>query len=425
MSNGSMSMTHTKLGDVADVKISGVDKKTQPGEDTVRLCNYTDIYYNWAITKEMYGGLMVASAKASEINDYSVGKGMVVITKDSETREDIGHSAYVADDFCDVVLGYHCAFVKPHKGELDGSFLNGLLRSSYAAKYFANNAGGSGQRYYLNEDAIKGLPLFLPSFKEQCLIGKFLSSIDRKIALNRKKIEKLEALAKTIYDYWFVQFDFPDANGRPYKSSGGKMVYNPILKREIPAGWEVGNLYRIAEYENGLACQKFRPREGEAQLPVVKIREMHEGLSADSEFVSVNIPEKHKLHDGDLLFSWSASLEVMLWCGGDAGLNQHIFKVIPKDGFSTGYVLLQLSQSVVNFIKIAEARKTTMGHITSDHIEHSCVALPDTSVRKMFAAATDCIFARVIRLRQETRQLISRRDFLLPLLMNGQVEVGE
>ena len=110
MSDGSMSMTHTKLGDVADVKISGVDKKTQPGEDTVRLCNYTDIYYNWAITKEMYGGLMVASAKASEINDYSVGKGMVVITaveghsKDNllqgNSGIDVQGYGFVATAFC-------------------------------------------------------------------------------------------------------------------------------------------------------------------------------------------------------------------------------------------------------------------------------------------------------------------------------------
>ena len=101
-------------------------------------------------------------------------------------------------------------------------------------------------------------------------------------------------MAKTLYDYWFVQFDFPNAKGKPYKSSGGKMVWNEALKREIPLGWEVGSLLDIADYMNGLACQKFRPT-GNEFLRVIKIKEMHEGFSENTELVSQIFLKKQSL----------------------------------------------------------------------------------------------------------------------------------
>lgn len=202
------------------------------------------------------------------------------------------------------------------------------------------------------------------------------------------------------------------------------MVWNELLKREVPEGWSNGNLYDIAIFENGLACQRFRPKQGENALPVIKIREMHEGINEDTEVVSVNIPQKHRIKDGDLLFSWSASLEAIIWCGGEGGLNQHIFKVTPKDGYSIEYVFQQLSAYIVNFVKMAEARKTTMGHITSDHLVQSRVIIPDNSVLKHFSDVISPIFWQRVALRQEIRILVTQRDMLLPLLMNGQVEVA-
>ena len=255
-------------------------------------------------------------------------------------------------------------------------------------------------------------------------IGDLFSKIDRKIALNRRINTKLETIAKRLYDYWFVQFDFPDANGNPYKSSRGKMVWNDALKREIPEGWEVGNLYQIADYVNGLACQNYRPKANENFLPVIKIREMHDGITSDTERVSATIPEKYKIFDGDILFSWSATLDVMIWSGGEGGLNQHIFKVIPKKYFTKEYVYRQLSTYVINFQQMAEARKTTMGHITSDHINQSRIVLPPKDIITAFNAKTLSIFNYQLSIEKETARLTALRDKLLPLLMNGQVEVA-
>ena len=254
-------------------------------------------------------------------------------------------------------------------------------------------------------------------------IVKFLSSLDDKIALNNRINAKLEQMAKRLYDYWFVQFDFPNADDKPYKSTGGKMVWNETLKREIPDGWEVGNLYDIAEYVNGLACQNYRPKESEKSLPVIKIREMNEGITADTEKVSASIPGKYRIYAGDILFSWSASLEIKIWTGETGGLNQHIFKVIPKGYFSKGYVYQQLSAYLVNFQKMAESRKTTMGHITSDHIKQSRILIPPKEIISAFTKKTLSIFNYQLSIEKETQKLTALRDRLLPLLMNGQVVV--
>lgn len=281
--------------------------------------------------------------------------------------------------------------------------------------------GSSGQGEF---DRIRlfGTKIKLPTNNSK-LIVKLLSSIDKKIELNNKIISELEQMAKELYDYWFVQFDFPDANGKPYRSSGGKMVYNPTLKRKIPEGWEIKTLLDIATYTNGVACQNKRPIKDEEKLRVIKIKEMHNGFTEDTEYVSSNIPEKVKVYNGDVLFSWSASLEVMLWGLGAGGLNQHIFKVT-SDTYPREYYYHQLLDYVEHFKKIAEARKTTMGHITQDHLEQSKIVVPQTDeIILNFQQITKLNFDKIIAAQEENIELATLRDFLLPMLMNGQVTV--
>ena len=228
-------MRKYKLSEVAKIEISGVDKKTIDGEIPVKLCNFVDVYRHWAITSRMIDRFMDATAKPNEIARFTIKQGQVAITKDSETRFDIGISTYIADDFDGVVLGYHNALITPNPELLDGKYLNALLQSNYAKTYFAYNASGSGQRYALSVDALNDFPIYLPDIEKQKRIGNIFSKLDRKIELNRQINDNLEAMAKQLYDYWFVQFDFPNEEGKPYKSSGGKMVWNDKLKRRPTA----------------------------------------------------------------------------------------------------------------------------------------------------------------------------------------------
>ena len=175
-----------KLGEIATVEISGVDKKTKDGEEGIRLCNFVDVYYNWAITTAQHDCFMLATARPNEISRFQLKRGQVAITKDSETRYDIGIPTYIADDFDDVILGYHCALITPRKDVLDGKYLNALLNTDYAKNYFANNASGSGQRYALSVETLNSFPIPVISLQEQKRIGEIFSTIDKKIQLNRQ-----------------------------------------------------------------------------------------------------------------------------------------------------------------------------------------------------------------------------------------------
>ena len=312
-------------------------------------------------------------------------------------------------------------FVKDFKGN-DPKYLYYFLKNLHLDELFGKSSSVIPS---LDRKVVHNMVApFHKDLPTQHKIASILSTIDRKIALNRSINRNLEALAKQLYDYWFVQFDFPNEEGKPYKSSGGKMVWNEDLKREIPEGWKCGNLFEIANFTNGLACQKFRPKASETPLPVIKIREMRDGFTADTEEVTPNIPDSVKVFNGDILFSWSASLEVVLWAFGEGGLNQHIFKVTSANGFPKSFYYYQLLDYIDVFKKMAEARKTTMGHITQDHLQQSTIAIPDSKdIADKFEERVSPIFEQIVKLQEEISNLTKQRDELLPLLMNGQVSL--
>ena len=311
------------------------------------------------------------------------------------------------------------------ENKVDFAYCFYLLASPAITDYLCGqNANTSGSHKRIDPTNFFNIGIKLPPLAQQYEIGKLLSSLDTKIKLNRQINQNLEAMAKQLYDYWFVQFDFPNEEGKPYKSSGGEMLWNDKLKRNIPVGWHCGNLFEIAVFTNGLACQKFRPKDDEMPLPVIKIREMHDGISVDTEEVTSNIPESVKVYNGDVLFSWSASLEVMLWAYGLGGLNQHIFKVTSANDFPKSFYYFQLLDYVNVFKKMAEARKTTMGHITQDHLQQSTIAIPDNKdIADKFEELISPIFKQIVKLQEEISNLIKQRDELLPLLMNGQITI--
>ena len=299
--------------------------------------------------------------------------------------------------------------------------LNSYLYYFYQTNPWFTTSGSTIKRIY--NDDLRNIRITYPeSLQEQGKIAAVLSALDAKIELNRRINAELESMAKTIYDYWFVQFDFPNELGQPYKSSGGEMVWNAQLKRKIPAGWEVGSLLDVADYFNGLPCQKYRPT-GEEYLRVIKIREMRDGFTDSSEFVSPDIPEQAIIENGDVLFSWSASLEVMLWSGGKGALNQHIFKVT-SDEYPKSFFYYQLVNYLQHFKMMAENRKTTMGHITQEHLKQSRIVIPPKDLTEELEKIIAPIFKKKMNNEIENQTLAELRDWLLPMLMNGQVTVN-
>ncbi|HEM6340278.1 TPA: restriction endonuclease subunit S [Streptococcus suis] len=309
-------------------------------------------------------------------------------------------------------------FVKDFKGN-DRKYIYYLLKHLKLNDFKTGSGVPTMNRNHLH-------PLKVNAFIDknyQVKLSSILSILDQKIALNNQINEELEAMAKTLYDYWFVQFDFPDENGKPYKSSGGKMVYNDQLKREIPEGWRVDSLWNIATFYNGLAMQKFRPAsETDESLPVIKIREMFSGFSKDTEKASTTIPKEAIIEAGDILFSWSATLEVILWGGEKGALNQHIFKVT-SEKYPKSFIYNELRSYLKVFKTIAELRKTTMGHITQDHLKQAMIIVPPNNLIDEIHNRISLILKQQLDLKQQNQELSQLRDWLLPMLMNGQVKV--
>ncbi len=241
-----------------------------------------------------------------------------------------------------------------------------------------------------------------------------LSSLDRKIELNNKINADLEEMAQAIFKNWFVDFE-------PFKD--GKFVDSELGM--IPEGWKVGTLTEIAYYMNGLAMQKYPPENNEDSLPVLKIKELGQGFcGTDSDRCSCNIKDECKIHNGDVIFSWSGTLLVDVWCGGDCGLNQHLFKVTSKD-YPKWFYYYWTKHHLQEFIHIAKDKAVTMGHIKRGHLEEAMVAIPDNDSMKKAHELFEPILSKMISLRLENSRLSLLRDTLLPRLMSGEIEIPE
>jgi len=399
-----MELKKYKLGDIAKIEISGVDKKSVDGETPVRLCNFVDVYRNWAIIQKLSENFMIASAKETEIAKCSIHKGQVAITKDSETRDDIGIPAYIADDFDNVLLGYHCALITPNDDVLDGKYLNAFMHTRYIQKYFENNASGSGQRYTLSNETIFQIPILLPSLEVQKAIGNLLSNIDRKIELNRQINDNLEKMAKQLYDYWFVQFDFPNENGRPYKSSGGAMVWNEKLKREIPKEWDNCTLEYYLIIKNG----RDHKHLGNGIYPVYgsggEIRKVDSFIYSGE---SILMPRKGSLNNIMYVNDAFWSVDTMFYSE-------------MKQPHCAKYVFYSIKD--IDFTRWDSG--TGVPSMTSSTLYSILLVKPDADSLAKFDEIITPLFLMIKKNEMQIVELTKQRDDLLPLLMNGQASVN-
>ena len=197
------------------------------------------------------------------------------------------------------------------------------------------------------------------------------------------------------------------------------------LLDEADDSWTVVSLLDIAEYKNGLAMQKFRPANGDKGLPVLKIRELGQGACGnDTERCDSHIDESVKVHDGDLIFSWSGTLLLGFWAGGDAGLNQHLFKVTSEQ-YPSWLYYAWTKYHLARFIALAKDRATTMGHIKRSALAESEVLLPSASILAQQTATMQPIVEQIVRNMIENHKLAELRDTLLPKLMSGEIDVSK
>ena len=288
----------------------------------------------------------------------------------------------------------------------DPYFVYYLVTSDTVRNPAIKSMVGSSGRQRVQTDVVANLSINLPPLETQQKIASLLSSLDDKIELNNRINDNLEQQAQAIFKSWFVDFE----------QFGG----------EMPETWRIGKLSEIADYLNGLAMQKFRPIENEIGLPVLKIKELRQGsCDENSELCSpTSIKKEFIIHDGDVIFSWSGSLLVDIWCGGKCGLNQHLFKVTSKQ-YDKWFYYLWTKHHLDRFIFLAADKATTMGHIKREELDKAEVVIPSEIDMKRISSVMQPIIDMIINNKIENIRLSKTRDELLPKLMNGDLSVDE
>ncbi|SHE27177.1 restriction endonuclease subunit S [Thermomonas hydrothermalis] len=290
----------------------------------------------------------------------------------------------------------------------------------------------------LSGSALKQIRLRLPSaLHEQRAIAHILGTLDDKIELNRRMSETLEAMARALFKAWFVDFEPVRAKMEGRWRRGESLLglpahlYDLFPDRlvdselgEVPEGWEMRSLDSIANYLNGLALQKYPPESETEFLPVIKIAQLRAGHTNGADKASTQIKPEYVVVDGDVLFSWSGSLEVAVWNGGRGALNQHLFKVT-SDEVPKWFYFFATRQHLPVFRAIAAGKATTMGHIQRKHLTEARIAVAPQKSMQEFDVIIAPLFDQFVSSAQQSRTLATLRDTLLPKLISGELRVKD
>ncbi|KZM38787.1 hypothetical protein OA92_08760 [Marinomonas sp. SBI22] len=367
----------------------------------------------------------------------------------------LGKSGIVEEKHVPANTNQALALIRPKQDIVEPLYLLYFLQQKEVV-YFVNNATSQSAQPNINLQQIGNLEIRLPEIEVQKSIVKMLSSLDRKIELNRQTNQTLEEMTQAIFKSWFVDFE-PTRAKMTAKETGqdpelaamatisGKPLteldqlppekYQELKTTaalfpdslvdselgEIPEGWEVKALDKIAHYQNGLALQKFRPEDENDFLPVLKIAQLKKGFADGEEKASPNIKPECIVDNGDVVFSWSGSLVVDVWCGGKVALNQHLFKVTSSD-YPKWFYCYWTKRHLGVFQQVAADKAVTMGHIKRSHLSEAECVVPNIELSN-FRMIGDFI-EKQIEQRLENTSLENIRNSLLPKLLSGEVSIS-
>jgi len=333
----------------------------------------------------------------------------------------LGEVYYITEDYWPLNTSL---YVRDFKGN-DPQFISYFLRSLDVSAY-SDKAAVPG----LNRNDLHTAEVRLPPVAEQNAIAQILGTLDEKIELNRRVSETMEAMARALFKSYFVDFDPVRAKAEGRELGMPRPIADLFPDRledsvqgDIPAGWTIRGLDEIARFLNGLALQKYPPTEGRS-LPVIKIAQLRAGNATRADAASADLPPDYIVEDGDVLFSWSGSLECVVWAGGRGALNQHLFKVTSTE-FPNWFYYFWIHQHLEGFRHVAAGKATTMGHIQRHHLSDAKIVLPPaellTAIDGLMASLVEGTWRRGV----QSRTLADVRDALLPKLISGELRVPQ
>lgn len=305
-----------------------------------------------------------------------------------------------------VCLGQRTVLIRPNKKYVNPAFLTYFLLAPKQQYNLLSTANGATVAH-VNMPTIRNLKLELPNIQIQNCIATILSRYDSLIENYQKQIKLLEEAAQRLYKEWFVELRFPGHE-------------NTKIVDGVPEGWEKKTVSQLGDYLNGFA---FKPSDWQATgKPIIKIKEMGNGVGNDTPRNNgERVPAKYKVKSGDLLFSWSATLMVVVWSGEEGWLNQHLFKVTPSEGIGREFLLQSISNTIEEFQNLTTG--STMKHIQRNKLDQVFVNVPSDEIMKLYSNTAEKTREEILNLSSQIRLLTEARDRLLPKLMSGEIAV--
>ncbi len=370
----------------------------------------------------------ISEKDAQRLSQHITQTGDILYSR----RGDVTQKAYIDKEQAGYFCGTGCLLVRSGT-EIDSKFLLYHLSTPKNKDWIVSQAVGATMPN-LNTKILSDVPLFLPEKSEQRKIATFLSSLDTKIDCNNRINAELEAMAKTLYDYWFVQFDFPNKDGKPYKSSGGAMQYNEELKRDIPEGWEVKKLGYIATQTRGVTYNKAVvsncPKND--YLPILRANNLNNGrFNFDSlVYVPKNFVSHNQLiRKDDVIITMSSGSKehigkfVIAGEKMQAGYGAFCAKISFKDEYFYIGTMALKSVNFKNYIKNM-CLGTNINNLTTKHIDNFEIIVPSKDINEKIVNFLAPLYSKISKNKIENQELAKLRDWLLPMLMNGQVSVS-
>lgn len=416
-----------KLIDIIEVFIAGewgeetYSKETPCAVTCVRGADIIPISeYDFSAIPVRYINQQAYAKKCLQVGDIIIEKS------GGSPTQSTGRVSLVSQELLEhagaVICSNFCTAFRVKKG-WNPLYVYYYLQFIYNLGAFFNFEGKtSGIKNLQLDAAFAAIPIEDISESIQNNIVAILQGLERKNAINRQINQNLEAMAKQLYDYWFVQFDFPNEEGKPYKSSGGAMVWNEKLKREIPQGWNILPLFDAISVQYGFPFATEQFTDEITNIPIVRIRDILEGTTSAYSFE--NTDEKYCLNEGDVLVGMDGNFHMNFWHNNIAYLNQRCVRMRPYRDSSISSI--QIYYNIQPYIKAKEqnAKGSTVGHLSDKDLKGLYLIKPAISLsfnpRKVF----DELLELIIENKQQILSLTKQRDELLPLLMNGQVSVN-
>lgn len=389
---------------------SGISSKPEQAGHGTPFLSFSTVFNNY-ILPDVLPDLMDASEK--EQQTYSIKAGDIFLTRTSETLDELGMSSVATQDYPKATFSGFLKRLRPIKeGVTYPKFMAFYLRSKLFRKAMNNNAVMT-LRASLNEQIFSYLELFLPPYEIQKSIGDFLYATLEKEKINNRINQELEAMAKLIYDYWFVQFDFPNANGKPYKTTGCKMVYNTDLKKEIPEGWEVKKIGEVSMIKAGGDKPKlysFNKTEI-CSIPIYSNGTSEEGL--------YGYTNEAKINEQSVTISARGTIGYSILRNKPFTPIIRLIVVTPHDLGSAKYFSEYIK--TIDFEKSGSVQQ----QLTVPQVSRLNILYPPKDILKKYETITSPMVSKNEILKEQNQQLADQRDWLLPMLMNGQVTVAE